>query len=102
MAPEQIAILPVSDKFNEAAKELLSFLNNSDIRGFVDDRSERVSKKIRDTEIKKVPYMIVLGEQETSTSTVSARKHGEGELERMTNAEFVECIKNEVSKDLKK
>ncbi len=102
LAPEQIAILPVSDKFNEAAKELLSFLNNSDIRGFVDDRSERVSKKIRDTEIKKVPYMIVLGEQETSTSTVSARKHGEGELERMTNAEFVEFIKNEVSKDLKK
>lgn len=102
LAPEQIAILPVSDKFNEAAKELLSFLNNSDIRGFVDDRSERVSKKIRDTEIKKVPYMIVLGEQETSTSTVSARKHGEGELDRMTNAEFVEFIKNEVSKDLKK
>ena len=102
LAPEQIAILPVSDKYNDAAKELLSFLNNSDIRGFVDDRSERVSKKIRDTEVSKVPYMIVLGEQETSTGTVSARKHGEGELDRMTNDEFVTYINEAVANDLKK
>lgn len=101
LAPEQVAILPVSDKFNEAAKELLSFLNNSDIRGFVDDRSERVGKKIRDTEVKKIPYMIVLGEQETSTATVSARKHGEGELKRMTNDEFVEYITMQVKNVLK-
>ncbi|MBL56897.1 MAG: threonine--tRNA ligase [Flavobacteriales bacterium] len=102
LAPDQIAILPVSDKYNEAALELLSFLNNSDIRGFVDDRSERVSKKIRDTEIKKIPYMIVLGEQETSTGTVSPRKHGEGELNRMTNDAFVEHINNEIKNDLNK
>ena len=102
LSPEQIAILPVSDKYNEAAKELLSFLNNSDIRGFVDERSERVSKKIRDAEVKKVPYMIVLGEQETTTGSVSARKHGKGELERMTNFEFVEYIKKEIENDLKK
>ena len=102
LSPEQIAILPVSDKYNEAAKELLSFLNNSDIRGFVDERSERVSKKIRDAEVKKVPYMIVLGEQETTTGSVSARKHGEGELERMTNFEFVEYINKEINNDLKK
>ena len=102
LSPEQIAILPVSDKYNEAAKELLSFLNNSDIRGFVDERSERVSKKIRDAEVKKVPYMIVLGEQETTTGSVSARKHGEGELERMTNFEFVEYINKEIENDLKK
>ncbi len=102
LSPEQVAILPVSDKYNEAAKELLSFLNNSDIRGFVDERSERVSKKIRDTEVKKVPYMIVLGEQETTTGSVSARKHGEGELERMTNLEFVEYINKEIENDLKK
>ena len=102
LSPEQVAILPVSDKYNEAAKELLSFLNNSDIRGFVDERSERVSKKIRDTEVKKVPYMIVLGEQETTTGSVSARKHGQGELERMTNLEFVEYINKEIENDLKK
>ena len=102
LSPEQVAILPVSDKYNEAAKELLSFLNNSDIRGFIDERSERVSKKIRDTEVSKVPYMIVLGEQETSTGSVSARKHGEGELERMTNQEFVNYINKEIKNDLKK
>ena len=102
LSPEQVAILPVSDKYNEAAKELLSFLNNSDIRGFIDERSERVSKKIRDTEVSKVPYMIILGEQETTTGSVSARKHGEGELERMTNQEFVEYINKEVKNDLKK
>ncbi len=102
LAPEQVAILPVSDKYNEAAEELLSFLNNSDIRGFVDDRSERVSKKIRDTEVKKVPYMIVLGEQETTTGTVSARKHGEGELDRMTNDEFVAYVNKEIENNLNK
>ena len=102
LAPDQVAILPVSDKYNEAAVELLSFLNNSDIRGFVDDRSERVSKKIRDTEVKKIPYMIVLGEQETTTGTVSARKHGEGELDRMTNDEFVTYINKQIKNVLKK
>ena len=102
LSPDQVAILPVSDKYNEAAKELLSFLNNSDIRGFIDERSERVSKKIRDTEVSKVPYMIILGEQETSTGSVSARKHGEGELERMTNQEFVNYINKEIKNDLKK
>jgi threonyl-tRNA synthetase len=102
LSPEQVAILPVSDKYNEAAKELLSFLNNSDIRGFIDERSERVSKKIRDTEVSKVPYMIILGEKEITTSSVSARKHGEGELERMTNQEFVEYINEEIKNDLKK
>ncbi len=102
LSPEQVAILPVSDKYNEAAKELLSFLNNSDMRGFIDERSERVSKKIRDTEVNKVPYMIILGEQETTTGSVSARKHGEGELERMTNQEFVEYINEEIKNYLKK
>ena len=102
LSPEQVAILPVSDKYNEAAKELLSFLNNSDIRGFVDERSERVSKKIRDTEVNKIPYMIILGEQETTTGSVSARKHGEGELDRMTNLEFVNYIQREIENDLKK
>jgi threonyl-tRNA synthetase len=101
LAPEQVAVLPVSDKYNEAADELLSFLNNSDIRGFVDNRSERVSKKIRDTEVKKIPFMIVFGEQETSTGTVSARKHGEGELERMTKNEFVEYITKQIKNVLK-
>jgi len=100
LAPEQVAILPVSDKYNEAAKELSYSLNNSDIRAVVDDRSERVGKKIRDTEIKKIPYMIVLGEKEVENGTVAARKHGEGELGEMTNADFVEYINKEVEQVL--
>jgi len=100
LAPEQVAILPVSDKYNEAAKELSYSLNNSDIRAFVDDRSERVAKKIRDTEMKKIPYMIILGEKEVENGTVAARKHGEGELGEMTNADFVEYINKEVEQVL--
>ena len=100
LAPEQVAILPVSDKYNEAAKELSYLLNNSDIRALVDDRSERVGKKIRDTEIKKIPYMIVLGEKEVEKGTVAARKHGEGELGEMTNADFIAHINKEVEKVL--
>jgi len=100
LAPEQVAILPVSDKYNEAAKELSYSLNNSDIRAVVDDRSERVGKKIRDTEMKKIPYMIVLGEKEVENGTVAARKHGEGELGEMTNADFVEYINKEVEQVL--
>jgi len=100
LAPEQVAILPVSDKYNEAAKELSYSLNNSDIRAFVDDRSERVGKKIRDTEMKKIPYMIILGEKEVENGTVAARKHGEGELGEMTNADFVEYINKEVEQVL--
>jgi len=100
LAPEQVAILPVSDKYNEAAKELSYSLNNSDIRAFVDDRSERVGKKIRDTEMKKIPYMIILGEKEVENGTVAARKHGEGELGEMTNANFVEYINKEVEQVL--
>ena len=100
LAPEQVAILPVSDKYNEAAKELSYSLNNSDIRAVVDDRSERVGKKIRDTEMKKIPYIIVLGEKEVENGTVAARKHGEGELGEMTNADFVEYINKEVEQVL--
>lgn len=98
LTPDQIAILPVSEKYNDKAQELLNFLNNYDIRGFVDDRNERVGKKIRDTELMKVPYMLVLGEDEVNTGTLSVRKHGEGDLGKMSNEEFVELIKNEINK----
>jgi threonyl-tRNA synthetase len=100
LAPEQVAILPVSDNYNEAAQELSYLLNNSDIRALVDDRSETVGKKIRDTEIKKIPYMIVLGEKEVENGTVAARKHGEGELGEMTNDDFIAHINKEVEQVL--
>lgn len=88
LAPEQLAILPLSEKFNENAKDVLKILNKSDIRGFVDDRNEKVGKKIRDAEVSKVPYMLVVGEKEVENGTVSVRKHGEGDIGTMTIEEF--------------
>jgi len=100
LTPDQVAILPLSEKYNEAAKDLLISLNNSDIRGFVDDRNEKVGKKIRDTELAKVPYMIVLGEKEVAENTVSVRKQGEGDLGSMKTEEFAQLINDEINEKL--
>ena len=72
-------------------------LNNYDICGFVDERSEKTGKKIRDSEQKKIPYMIIVGEKEESTNTVSVRKHGEGDLGSFTMEDFAELIKKEIN-----
>jgi len=79
LTPEQVAILPISDKYNEYAQHVSEQLKNYDIRAFIDDRSEKIGKKIRDTELKKVPYMLILGEKEEADKTVSVRKQGEAE-----------------------
>lgn len=79
LTPEQVGILPISDKYIDYALKVQEMLKNSDIRGFVDDRSEKIGKKIRDTELKKVPYMLILGEKEEADGTVSVRKQGEAE-----------------------
>lgn len=101
LTPDQIAILPVSEKFNNKAEELLILLNNSDIRGFVDDRNERVSKKIRDNEVKKVPFMLVLGDKEIETNSVSVRKHGSDEVTTMSTNDFITLVENEIKNNLK-
>jgi threonyl-tRNA synthetase len=98
--PEQVAILPVSEKYNDYAQKLLNSLNNYDIRGFVDDRNEKVGKKIRDTEVKKVPYMIVIGEKEVESNTLALRKQGEGDLGTFDEKQFVELINNEIEAKL--
>ena len=98
--PEQVAILPVSEKYNDYAKNLLNSLNNSDIRGFVDDRNEKVGKKIRDTEVKKVPYMIILGDKEIGSNTVSVRKQGEGDIGTLSEKEFITLINKEIEAKL--
>ena len=100
LTPEQIAILPVSDKYNEFGQNLLSLLNNYDIRGFVDDRNEKVGKKIRDAEVKKIPYMLVVGENEEKSGNISVRKHGEGDLGTFTIEEFAERIDSELKEKL--
>lgn len=101
LTPDQICILTVSEKYNEDAHKLLNVLNNYDIRGLVDDRNERVGKKIRDTEIKKTPYMIVLGEEEVKTGQLAIRKHGEGDIGKMSVEKFADLIKTEIEQQLK-
>ena len=100
LVEDQFAILPISEKFNDYAKNVLSFLNNSDIRGFVDDRNEKAGKKIRDNEVKKVPYMLIVGGNEEEAGTVSVRKHGEGDLGTMTMEAFIKMVNTEVNEVL--
>jgi threonyl-tRNA synthetase len=100
LTPDQVAILPISEKYNEKAENLLNLLNNYDIRGFVDDRNEKVGRKIRDTEMKKVPFMLILGEKEAESNLVSVRKHGVGDLGTFSVEEFANIINDEIKKDL--
>lgn len=96
LTPEQVRILPVSEKYNEYAKKVSSELNIYDIRALVDERNEKVGKKIRDAEMEKVPYMLVVGEEEQSQNSVSARKKGEGDLGSMAIADFVAHVNKEI------
>ncbi len=97
LAPDQFIILPVSEKYEEYAKKLLETLNNSDIRGLVDLRDEKVGRKIRDAELKKIPYMLIVGEKEAESGTVSVRKHGHGDLGAMSVEAFSEQLIKEIT-----
>ena len=97
LAPEQFIILPVSEKYEEYAKKLLESLNNSDIRGLLDLRDEKVGRKIRDAELKKIPYMLIVGEKEEADRTVSVRKHGVGDLGAMSIDAFREQLIKEIT-----
>jgi threonyl-tRNA synthetase len=100
LTPEQVRILPVSEKYNDYAKKVSSELNNYDIRALVDERNEKVGKKIREAELDKVPYMLVVGEDEQSKDAVSARKKGEGDLGSMSIADFVTKVNTEIAQML--
>lgn len=95
--PEQIAILPISEKYNDYAKKVLELLKNYDIRGLVDERNEKIGKKIRDTELQKVPYMLIVGEKEEAENTVSVRKQGEGDLGSFGIEDFAKIINDEIA-----
>lgn len=96
LSPEQMAILPISEKYNDYAKNILQSLNNLDIRGFVDERNEKIGKKIRDTEMNKIPFMLVVGEKEAAENVVSVRKQGVGDLGSMSVEAFAEIINSEI------
>ncbi len=97
LSPEQYIILPISEKYEEYAKKVSNELNNSDIRGLIDFRDEKIGRKIRDAEVKKLPYMLIIGEKEAEEGKVSVRKHGQGDLGSMTIAEFSALIIKEIT-----
>jgi len=96
LAPEQISILPISEKYNDYAKKVLELLKNYDIRGLVDDRNEKIGKKIRDTELNKVPFMLIVGEKEAEENKISVRKQSVGDLGSFTVEEFAALINKEI------
>ena len=98
LTPEQVKILPISDRFNSYAKEVLELLNNYDIRASIDERSEKIGRKIRDAELERVPYMIIVGEKEVESGEISPRKQGEGDMGSMKIETFAEFIQEEIKK----
>jgi threonyl-tRNA synthetase len=100
LAPEQVVVLPISDRFNENAEKVCEFLNNSDIRASLDSRPEKIGRKIRDQEVKKVPFMIILGEKEIEDGTLSVRAHGQGDLGTMSPETFVQFVQNRIKEML--
>ena len=102
LAMDQVIILPISDKYQNYAKKVLNSLENSDIRALIDDRSEKTGRKIRDAEIKKIPYMLIVGEKEEVAGTVSVRKHREGDLGSNNLNDFITSLKSEISNSIEK
>jgi threonyl-tRNA synthetase len=100
LTTEQFIVLPISEKYNEYAEKVSEFLNNSDIRGLVDDRNEKIGKKIRDAEIAKIPFMLIVGEKEFEQNQVSVRQRGEGDRGAMSQDAFIEIVKEAVEKEL--
>lgn len=100
LAPEQAVVLPISEKYNEYAQKVSNILNNSDIRTVVDDRNEKIGRKIRDNELKRIPYLLIVGEKELETETVSVRRQGEGDMGSMSLTGFSDRINEEVRNQL--
>ncbi len=101
LTPDQVVVMTVSEKSNEYAQNVLNLLNNSDIRTVLDDRNEKIGRKIRDNELKKIPYLLVVGENEVKEKRVSVRRQGQGDMGSMTVDEFIEMIHKEVDEQLK-
>ncbi|WP_299708534.1 threonine--tRNA ligase [uncultured Pontibacter sp.] len=100
LSPEQFAILPISEKYQDFAQQVYDRLQQEDIRGFVDNRDEKIGRKIRDAEVSKVPYMLIVGEKEQENGAVSVRKHGEGDLGTMTVEEFISSFQSKIAEML--
>jgi threonyl-tRNA synthetase len=101
LSPDQVVVMSISEKFDDYAKKVFNFLNNCDIRTLIDDRNEKIGRKIRDNELKRIPYLLIVGEKEAETESVSVRKQGGGDQGTMKLQEFADFITNEVNSQLK-
>ena len=100
LSPEQAVILPVSEKYNDYSKKVADFLNNADIRASIDDRNETIGKKIRENELKRVPFLLIVGEKEAESGTISVRKQGDGDKGAMSMDEFRQLIDSEIKRQI--
>ena len=101
LAPDQVAILPISEKFNEYANKVKAYLDSVDVRSYIDDRNEKIGRKIRDNELKRVPYLLIVGEKEATDGLVSMRKQGGGEQAQMPMEKFAQRVNDEVKEQLR-
>lgn len=102
LSPEQINILPISEKYVEYAEEIKSILEEVGISGSIDNRDEKIGRKIRDSEVKKVPFMLIVGEKEQEERKLSVRKHGEGDIGNFSPEEFINYFQGIISASLGK
>ncbi|MBL8001732.1 MAG: threonine--tRNA ligase [Flavobacteriales bacterium] len=102
LTPEQAVVLPLSDKYLDQSRKMLELLKESDIRASVDERNEKIGRKIRDAELAKIPFMLILGEKEAEAGTVAVREHGQGDLGPMTPAQFSELVKARIDQQLQR
>jgi threonyl-tRNA synthetase len=99
LAPEQVVVIPVADKFLNYAEKVCNLLNNSEIRTSVDNRNEKIGKKIRDAEIQKTPYMVIVGEKEENENLISARRHKLGDIGTFSVEAFLKRLNEELTID---
>ena len=102
LTPDQVAILPISEKYNDYAEQVKAYLKAHDVRALVDDRNEKIGRKIRDNEMKRIPYMLIVGEKEMENGEVSVRKQGEGDKGAMKYEEFAKILNEEVQNMINK
>jgi threonyl-tRNA synthetase len=97
LTPEQVVVLPLSEKYNDYAKKVLDQFNEQGVRGSIDLRNEKLGRKIRDNELKRIPYMVIVGEKEAADKTVAVRPQGGGEQSVMTIQQFIDEVNNKVA-----
>ena len=101
LTPNQVSILPISEKYNAYAAEVAKYLDTKGVRAIIDDRNEKIGRKIRDNEMKRIPYMLVVGEKEQADGAVAVRKQGQGDQGTMSMADFAKLVNDEVAEQLK-